>query len=322
MRHRRTVGLRELPEPLPGSGVSSRLILRRFAHVVLVFSLLLAPSRGSAQDDEEEPTALWDESWGRSGIPNYTLIGATVAMTVVDLILRSNTGRGNRDRNDFDEAVRSALRLPDQEQRLLVRDFSDGLLTLMTSAPLFDALILAAWQHESEDTALQMILIHAEVIAVTLAFQTLANVLLVRERPYGRTCGEGGPDDLPEDSFYCDSSDRYSGFFSGHTSQAFASAAVLCSFHMNIPLMGSGPENTLVPCILGFVAASTTGLFRVLSDMHYASDVITGAAVGTSIGFLVPWLLHFNPRSQSADDDDVQVTFVPTPTGIAVAGIF
>ena len=289
---------------------------------MLVLALLCAPARSSAQGDDEEPTALWDESWGRSGIPNYTLIGAAAAVAVVDLILRSNTDRGNRNRNDFDEAVRSALRLPDQDQRLLVRDFSDGLLTLMTSAPLFDALIFAAWQHESEDTALQMILMHAEVIAITLAFQTLANVLLVRERPYGRTCGGGGPDDLAEDSFYCDSPDRYSSFFSGHTSQAFASAAVLCSFHMNMPLLSSGPENALVPCILGFVAASTTGLFRVLSDMHYASDVIVGAAAGTSIGFLVPWLFHFNPRNQSADDDDVQVTFVPTPTGIAVAGFF
>lgn len=298
--------------------------LSRLAHVALALALVAVPARGFAQDDDDdEPVELWNESWGRSGIPNYTLIGATALVTLINTIHGSNEERPYTGRNDFDEHVRSALRLPREQQRLVIRDFSDGLLTLATSAPiLFDALILAAWQHESEDAAVQMVLIHAEVVATTLSLQTLANVLLSRERPYGRTCGGGGPDDFDEDIFFCDSPNRYYSFFSGHASQAFASAAVLCSFHMNMPLLGEGAENTLVPCVTGFAVAGATAMFRILGDMHYATDVITGAVVGTSVGFLLPWLLHFNPRAQERDDDDVRVIFAPTPTGVSVIGVF
>ena len=281
--------------------------MSRLLYCLLALLVVAAPARGLAQDryhppeeEEEERPEIWQDDWGRSGLPNYGLIASTALVTLVNIIRAADEERPNRGRNDFDEGVRDALRLPIEQQRLIIRDFSDGLLTLATSTPiLFDALILAAWQHESELAAIEMIFIHAEVIATTLSLQTLANVLVSRERPYGRTCGGGGPDDFDEDIFFCNSPDRYYSFFSGHTSQAFASAAVLCSFHMNMPLLGDGPENTLLPCITGFTIAAATGVFRILGDMHYASDVLTGAAVGTTVGFLLPWLLHFTRASRT-----------------------
>ncbi|HBQ17388.1 MAG TPA: hypothetical protein DEF51_41765, partial [Myxococcales bacterium] len=86
--------------------------------------------------------------------------------------------------------------------------------------------------------------------------------------------------------------DRFYSFFSGHTSQSFASAAVVCSAHMNMPLLGGG-EVEAVPCVTGFAFAAATGLLRMMGDQHYATDVITGALVGTAVGFLLPWALHF-----------------------------
>ncbi|MGE0789154.1 MAG: phosphatase PAP2 family protein [Sandaracinaceae bacterium] len=264
----------------------------------------------------------WREEWGRSGVPNYALIGLGAAVALTNILRAADEERPNRGRNDFDEAARNALRLPVEQQRLIIRDFSDGLLTLMTSTPvLLDALILGAWQGQNEDAAIEMILIDAEVVTFTLALQTSANVLLSRERPYGRTCGGGGPDDLPGESFFCDSPDRYYSFFSGHTSQSFASAAVVCSFHMNMPLMGDGPEN-MVPCIAAFTGAAATGLFRILGDMHYLSDVLTGAAVGTAVGFLLPWLLHFRDHTAENAMGWPRITFLPNPTGASLFGVF
>ena len=118
------------------------------------------------------------------------------------------------------------------------------------------------------------------------------------------------------DNFFCDSPDRYYSFFSGHTSQAFASAAVVCSFHANMPLLGNGPENH-IPCVTAMVGAAATGFLRIAGDMHYLSDVLTGMGVGLATGFLLPWLLHFGPHNQSSDEDDggddVAWTFMPTP---------
>lgn len=323
---------------LAGLGVwyAPRSLVSRIVAVVLAAGLAVSiAGRASAQEAGSEPSRaplprgqfapgeehepLWRPEWGRSGWPNYVMIGTTALLALGHIIIAADEERPNLGRNDFDESVRSELRLPVEQQRLIIRDFSDGLLTLMTSTPiLFEALILAAWGHDDESAAVEMVFIHAEVIAATLALQTFANIVLSRERPYGRTCGGGGPDDFEDDNFFCDSPDRYYSFFSGHSSQAFASAAVMCSFHMNMPILGDGAENTLLPCVAGFTLAATTALFRVLGDMHYASDVLTGAAVGTAMGFLLPWLLHFNPRAPGQQG----VSILPSPTGVAVVGVF
>jgi membrane-associated phospholipid phosphatase len=39
--------------------------------------------------------------------------------------------------------------------------------------------------------------------------------------------------------------------------------------------------------------AVSTGLFRIMSDRHWVTDVMTGALVGTLAGTLLPYLLHF-----------------------------
>ncbi len=296
------------------------------AHAEVDLQVHLEPEE--PHDAMEEPVH-WHREWGRAGLANYAMMGATAAIALTNIIIGSDEESPNRGRNDLDEGVRGALRLGVEQQRLIARDFSDGLLTAMTSTPiLIDALVLAAWQHESEDAAVQMILIHAEVVAFTLALQTSANVLLSRERPYGRTCGGGGPDDLPGESFFCDSPDRFYSFFSGHTSQSFASAAVVCSFHMNMPLLGNGPEN-MIPCVTAMAGAAATGLLRIAGDMHYATDVLTGMAVGLTTGFMLPWLLHFGDHTGEnareggeSSSGDPQVTFLPTPTGASLFGVF
>jgi membrane-associated phospholipid phosphatase len=224
----------------------------------------------------------------------------------------------------FDEAARDTLRVGDEYGRQIVRDISDVTLTILTSyATVVDALLVAAWMHDSPEVAVQMILINAEVITFILALQTTANVLMSRERPYGRTCGEGGPDDLPEDSGLCDSPGRYYSFFSGHASQAFAGAAVTCMHHAYLDLYGEGAIG-LAPCLTGLAMAGLTAYLRLAGDMHYATDVITGAVMGSAVGFLLPWLLHYGHDDPplTASSGDVTVSVLPTPLGATVLGTF
>lgn len=270
------------------------------------------------------PRQRW--RWARADVGNYVLMGLGAA-TAGAMIGVGASGVVSPTRGGvlFDEDARNAVRLSDRNARLIAQDVSDGLLSLMTAAPiLFDALVLGAWLHEDPDIALELILIHAEVITVTLGLQTLANIVASRERPYGRTCGGPTDDDLPEGSFFCNSPDRFYSFFSGHTSQAFASAAVVCSAHMNMNLLGGGAADA-IPCVTGFVFAAATGLLRMMGDMHYATDVLTGAIVGTTVGFLLPWALHFSrPRAEpgATPPSDVRVTVVPTGAGASMFGIF
>ena len=42
----------------------------------------------------------------------------------------------------------------------------------------------------------------------------------------------------------------------------------------------------------GLSMAAFTGYLRIAADKHYLSDVLTGAIVGSAVGFVVPYFLH------------------------------
>jgi membrane-associated phospholipid phosphatase len=78
-------------------------------------------------------------------------------------------------------------------------------------------------------------------------------------------------------------------------------------------------EYDTAPWVLGggAVFATATGVFRIMADMHWATDVMTGALVGTAIGVSVPLALHRREASSSS----VSLNIVPAPNGIGVTGI-
>lgn len=220
-----------------------------------------------------------------------------------------------------DESARSSWRLGTELQRRAIRDASDLLLSGVVSYPFFEAVVIAGWYRRSPEVASQMALINAEAAAVTGALQAIANVIGSRERPYGRLCGT----ERPAEGRDCDSQDRYFSFFSGHTSQAFVSAALVCTHNAYLPLYGSGPGG-VVACGSAMLVAAATGAMRILGDQHYLSDVATGAIVGTTIGLVLPRLLHYgwdtNRRRVAPDLGSIEIRVAPLPSGIWVLGWF
>ena len=69
-------------------------------------------------------------------------------------------------------------------------------------------------------------------------------------------------------------------------------AALTCVHHQHLPLYGGGFAN-LAPCLVMMGVAATTGVLRLVYDEHWASDVITGWAVGAASGYVLPSLLHY-----------------------------
>lgn len=67
-------------------------------------------------------------------------------------------------------------------------------------------------------------------------------------------------------------------FPSGHTNIAFTNATVL--YH-------EYKESNRLVAYSGFVFAVTTGVFRILNNRHWTSDVMTGAGIGILSGNLV-----------------------------------
>lgn len=100
-------------------------------------------------------------------------------------------------------------------------------------------------------------------------------------------------------------------FPSGHTTQAFALAAVV-----------SGHYTQWWVRVTSFAIAGCVGLARIQLNQHYASDVILGAIIGTSIGGTVVALN--NKRRAAPPGPRVTVTplLLPKGGGLQVAAVF
>ncbi len=93
------------------------------------------------------------------------------------------------------------------------------------------------------------------------------------------------------------SGDAHSSFFSVHTTGAFAAATFWGTAYSM-----EHPGSKWIPWIWtgGMATAAGVGALRILSGQHFPSDVLAGAAVGSAIGFAVPWLHRQKPGSGAA----------------------
>jgi membrane-associated phospholipid phosphatase len=128
------------------------------------------------------------------------------------------------------------------------------------------------------------IVLEATVIAANL--NQLVKMSVGRERPFVHALPE---DEKPQTSR---PSDNNLSFYSGHTSPAFTLAV---SASMVATLRGYRLAKVVWATSLPL--AGLTGYLRIAADRHYFTDVMTGAALGSAIGLLVPWLHRRSPGS-------------------------
>jgi membrane-associated phospholipid phosphatase len=271
---------------------------------------------GSLGADRAAPELVW--KWRRFSISDWAVTlaggGATLAMALVRPVPQHKLSGGIL----FDESARRALRPDDISVRFTYRDASDVGVSLLATWPFFaDALTTAWWHRGSRDVAEQMALIDLQALAITGALQGITNVTVSRERPYGRDCGTP---ELPATALDCVNSTHYRSFFSGHSAFSFTSAALICVHHFQHGLLGAPWD--AVSCAGGYAVAASTALFRVVGDVHYVSDIVTGALVGTAVGWGIP-LLHYASHSGGRlQAGQIELNLVPSAGGLGLAGVF
>lgn len=287
---------------------------RALAGASVAIALLVAP-RAWADELSEPEKARWAPRRElRFGTADYVVTGAAGAAVIAGVAI-TPTGRVWRGGILFDEDARDALRFRSVRGRYTVRDMSDIGVSLASAWPfLVDSLVTAWWYRGRADVALDMALVGVEAFAVAAAVQSSGNLLGTRERPFGRLCGT----EIPLRSVDCEPDVRYRSFFSGHATLAFTGASLVCAHHLGLGLLGR--RGDVWSCIGGYTVAALTGLFRMMSDMHYASDTIVGAVVGTAAGLAVP-LLHFRPVVPAAGGT-IDVRLGAVGQGVGVVGEF
>jgi membrane-associated phospholipid phosphatase len=277
-------------------------------------------------DRLREVPLAWNPDWPRFRTSELVFTSIMAVTSVASLAIPTSETRWTAaDSNAFDRGARDVF-LPDsQDAQNGARDASDVLIALMYNQLAVDSVLVAWWGYGNMDTAWQLALIDLQSLALTAAVTNVVKSVASRERPYGPALCEGPEAEQIAD---CTGSRRYRSFFSGHASSAFTVAGLMCMHHAHLPLYGGGAIEG-VTCAASLGAAAATSMTRVMSDQHNMTDVLTGAAVGSLSGFMLPWLLHYRggalETSAEEEPDErsvLQIRFVPTPTGAGVAGTF
>jgi membrane-associated phospholipid phosphatase len=105
--------------------------------------------------------------------------------------------------------------------------------------------------------------------------------------------------------------DRFQSFPSGHTTAAFAAAAAVTK-----EIEKRWPDAELLAGTALFGAATLVGASRLYHNVHWASDVAMGAAIGSFAGWKVVRYTHSHPDNRM-DRWLLGMTISPTPQGHA-----
>ena len=218
------------------------------------------------------------------------LLGTGVLLTGGELLLDDVM---EINRKKYDETVYSKSDV-NAFDRKLVQPYSkihDGAADFLLLASLVTPVILVSTDKEEWFTNGVM---YIETLLIANGLKELAKLAVNRKRPYMYS-----DRDLPQDEI--NNGDWAKSMPSGHTTFAFASAAFLtytfCRYFPDSPWR--------IPVSIGSYAIATgVAALRVSSGKHFLSDVLAGAAIGTVVGFLVPFLHTLNTKN----DMNVAVT--------------
>jgi membrane-associated phospholipid phosphatase len=178
----------------------------------------------------------------------------------------------------IDRAARDGLKWQDTERANTISNVTGFALAPLAAV----GLTALAAQHDGAlgNAGIDTLLI-AEATALAVDLNQIVKFSVGRERPFVHALA-------PADKLLtAHPADNNASFYSGHTNLVFALA-------VSSGTVASMRGYRWAPAVWvgGLTVAATTGYLRIAADRHYFTDVALGAAVGSAIGFAVPWLMH------------------------------
>ena len=181
-----------------------------------------------------------------------------------------------------------------------IRYLSSATMVSMSLLPVISALpALPVREHFNLTTFVMYGVMYAQAALLTFGTRRLLKENITRFRPWyydGRELG---------------ANPRHDSLPSGHTSAAFMSATFFSTtFMLENPL-----SRWRWPAVIGsHVLAAGVGAMRILSGMHFFTDIIAGMVIGSFYGWIIP-VLHV----QRDRDNINQFPFKPIQNGLTVA---
>jgi membrane-associated phospholipid phosphatase len=250
---------------------------------------LATPPTPSTTKAAEPPKARveWKEAWPKVRWWEYA---STVVVQGASLYVRWYEPPPLQPRfygyNPFDDTVRSWLVADTPAARARAGKVSDWVSIVGSTVPFTVDLPVALLVHRNFGVAWQLGWISWEATAVANFVNNFAFYEVGRGRPDARDCRTN-----PSYDPLCGFGDNAS-LPSGHTVTIATATGLVCQNHEHVPLFGGGAGDRAA-CAVMAVATATTGVSRIMADRHFTTDVLLGATLGFSSGYLLPWALHY-----------------------------
>ncbi len=209
--------------------------------------------------------------WKKDGI----ILGTSATIAIVGQTMKSSmdplseTKINSLSSDDVNKFDRRATEYFSEKGDLT----SDLILYANLASPLGLSL-----QHNSKNDLMTLGVMYLETGILGYYLPVIVKASTKRTRPF--VYNSKVPMDIKKDS------DARCSFFSGHTTLAFASSTffstVFCDYF---------PQSKWKPYIKAgfFISASAVASLRFTSGNHYPTDILTGAVVGSAIGYLIPY---------------------------------
>lgn len=274
-----------------------------------VFGLCALCARPSVAAADDESGLRWNPRHHRFSTAQYMLTGAMGAgLLATDQLLQPASSARWRSDILLDAQARSLLQADSPSGRRNASQVSDYLAFGLVLYPFaIDSLLVGGILHQNYDVAYQMALISLQGLFLAKLVTGLTKDLVGRARPDVNGCELG-------EELACGSQNE--SFISGHTSGAFAGAGLICAHHQNLPLYGSGFASAAA-CGLSLGAATAVGTLRLVAGRHHLSDVLAGAVVGLSAGYLLPNLINYDFGASLESEGSFLPIADPTTLGFA-----
>jgi membrane-associated phospholipid phosphatase len=299
--------------------------LRRVASIVLLVFVIIAAGRQRASarppnhPDGNDKVQWKDGQWPRvSPFEAAAGFGATAAGLYLERTWSGVSFEQRWEVPGLDPGVRYLLRGRDRRFTETLDGWSDVGWRMMALVPYVDIAATLAI-NRNLDVAGQMALIDFDALTWSGLTYLVASRATGRSRPYRQDCADERDATLTKS---CDVPFDNRSFYGGHAAAAFTSAGLTCVHHQHLPLYGGGAIEDWA-CLWALSVASATGIFRIVADEHYASDIVIGAGIGWFYGYVMPKILHYRAAARPEPTRKAgQVRWMPSFEMLPEGGAF
>lgn len=275
-----------------------------------------APSEVQTLPDVEPNPVRWKDEWHRVRPWQYP---TTVGLTAFGFAARfafDDPEPNWKGTIGIDQDILDAIAVRDDPWRQNVIAISDITFVGSIVYRAIDSTMVPGYFNRNWDVAWQMSWIDAQAFGTIAAVLWGTQLYVGRVRPAGANCDDP---DRPGNLCNIESAEYARSFIAGHPATAIAAAGLTCLHHGHMPLYGGGLGDKIA-CGVMIGNAAVNSATRVMSEHHYPSDLLFGAVLGLTAGWVLPTALHYGWGDD--DEDPAETARLPKEERDPTAPVF